>query len=155
MWLVRRGRLFPKYLKSLICLFTLQFYGSIMMVNPVICQNSWRSTVLNSHRTLCEWGEMCYGGCYSAVHYVIPILGVSSCLHIMGPKGHNRAESEKTLCFVAFVKWLLLRQSLLSTISLSKNADVLKWQCCYFIVDNFASYLLLCIVQMLVEHTSI
>jgi len=41
-WPVRRGQIFPKYLKSLtpICLFTVQPHGSTIKLKWVICQNS-------------------------------------------------------------------------------------------------------------------
>jgi len=56
-----------------------------------------------------------------AMCYVLPVVWMVSCFHVMGPFSHNvinGAESKTMLCFVEFVRWWYWGQSLLSTVAL-------------------------------------
>jgi len=43
------------------------------------------------------------------IHYVLPVLWMTSCFHIMDPLGQNQ---RRRVCFVYFARWRYRRRSL-------------------------------------------
>jgi len=58
----------------------------------------------------------------SAISYVLPVLWMTSCFHVMGPMGQNQARG----CFVEFARWWHRGRSLMSTTALPTVASRMK-----------------------------